>query len=485
MKSPLNFVVKKGGNIYDMHELGIWVSSFHIYSPNLNRNKLTVPGRRGAYLVNTQEDERHVRIVLQIETDSMQEFDALKHTIFDLFYSEEAFSIIRDITPDKEIFVMQEGEFDIENISDSDGEFEITLTMLDPYIYGPEKEAVFPSDVVSLNYKGTAPGDPIFDLEVLKPVTFALIQNQNDEYMMIGKPVNVDDQVPVEREQRIFWSHGDTLVGWTTGSNIDGTVAGTMASNGYKFYPINFGTGSGSWHGPAMKTSLPQVLEHFRVDAIVEFFNSAPSVGRLEIYLLAEDGDVISKIALRDTTPSRAATYGEARVGNAAVNYYMFNDTGATPSTWTNFFGMLRIGRYNDEWFAYIAKIDQTTGEHTARMYRSWRDTEGQFRKNLAQIQVHFGQLSSYTPITAMGIHDIKVFKWNPITQSEIPYIAREGDVITFDHKEKNILINGESHLDLKDFGARFFKLKPGENILTVYPEQSFNVTCRYRERFK
>ncbi|WP_061580023.1 phage distal tail protein, partial [Saccharococcus caldoxylosilyticus] len=354
----------------------------------------------------------------------------------------------------------------------------------DPYKYGQEKNASFPSDVVSLDYSGTADGDPIFELEVLQPVTFALIQNQNDEYMMIGKPVNVDEQVPVEREQRIFWSHGDTLTGWTTGSGIDGTVTGAMASNGYMFYPTNFGAGSG-WHGPAMKTSLPQVLEHFRVDTIVEFFNSAPSVGRLEIYLLAEDGDVISKIALRDTTPNRAATYGEARVGNAAVNYYMFNDTGATPSTWTNFFGMLRIGRYNDEWFAYIAKIDQTTGEHIARMYRSWHDTEGQFRKNLAQIQVHFGQLGSYTPITAVGVHDIKVFKWNPTTQVDIPYIAYEGDKITFDHRDKNILINGETRLDLKDFGARFFKLKPGENTLIVLPEQSFNVTCRYRERFK
>lgn len=484
MKSPLNFAIKKDGTIYDMHELGIWVSSFHIFSPNISREKLSIPGMPGAHLTNAKEEERHVKISLQIETDSIQEFDALKHTIFDLFYSKEAFSIIRDITPDKEIFVMQEGEFGIENISDSDGEFEITLTMLDPYIYGPEKEAVFPSDVVSLNYGGTADGDPVFELEVLNPVTFALVKNQDDEYMMIGRPVSVDEQVPVEKEQRIFWSRADTLTGWTTGSTVDGVVAGTMASNGYKFYPISFGTGSG-WHGPAMKTSLPQVLDHFRVDAIVEFFNSAPSVGRVEIYLLDEAGNVIAKIALRDTTPKVASTYGEARVGDAAVNYYMFNDTGATPSTWTNFYGMLRIGRYNDEWFAYIAKINQTTGEHSARMYRSWRDVEGQFRRNLAQVQVHFGQLGSYTPITAMGVHDIKVFKWNPTTQSDIPYIAYGGDIITFDHRDKNILINGETRLDLKDFGARFFKLKPGENILTVYPDQSFNVTCRYRERYK
>jgi phage-related protein len=483
MKSPLNFIVKKNGNIFDMHELGIWVSSFHIYSPNLNRNKLTIPGRPGAYLTNTKEEERHVKISLQIETDSIQEFDALKHTIFDLFYSEDAFSIIRDITPDKEIFVMQEGEFDIENISDSDGEFEITLTMLDPYIYGPEKEAIFPSDVVSLNYEGTAPGDPVFELEVLQPVTFAMIQNQNNEYMMIGKPVNVEEQVPVQREERIFWSEADSLTGWATGSGIDGTVTGNIATDGYRFYPSSYGTGSG-WHGPAIKTSLPEVLEHFRVDALVDFYNSGPSVGRVEIYLLDDAGAVIGKIALKDITANYAETYGEARIGDSTINYHLIDQIGNTPTTWNNFYGMLRIGRYDGEWFAYIAKIDPNTGVHSARMYRSWKDTAGQFTKKLAQIMVHFGQMGTYTPAT-LKLHDIKVFKWNPITQSEIPYIAREGDVITFDHKEKNILINGESRLDLKDFGARFFKLKSGENTLVVYPEQSFNVTCRYRERFK
>ena len=451
---------------------------------SVTRDLLIVPGKPGGYLQNTAVQPRPIDVPVMIEGENIANLQKIKEDLAAWLVTEEPKELIFDDEPDRTYFAIVDETLDLEELVRV-GQGTIRFICPDPYKYGQEKNASFPSDVVSLNYGGTADGDPIFELEVLQPVTFALIQNQNDEYMMIGKPVNVDDQVPVEREQRIFWSHGDTLTGWTTGSNIDGTVAGSMASNGYKFYPVNFGTGSGSWHGPAMKTSLPQVLEHFRVDAIVEFFNSAPSVGRLEIYLLAEDGDVISKIALRDTTTSRAATYGEARVGNAAVNYYMFNDTGATPSTWTNFFGMLRIGRYNDEWFAYIAKIDQTTGEHIARMYRSWHDTEGQFRKNLAQIQVHFGQLGSYTPITAMGVHDIKVFKWNPTTQAEIPYIAYEGDKITFDHKDKNILINGETRLDLKDFGARFFKLKPGENTLIVLPEQSFNVTCRYRERFK
>jgi len=483
MKSRLNFIVKKDGKIFNMHELGIWVSSFHIYSPNPTRNKLVVPGRPGAYLVGTQEEERHVRIALQIEADDLQEFDGMKHKIFELFYSEEPFSIIRDIAPDKEIFVLQEGEYDIENLSDSDGEFEITLTMLDPYLCGPEKEAFFPSDVVSLPYNGTAPGDPIFEMEVLQPVTFAMIQNQNKEYMMIGKPIDVETQVPVQREERILWDQMATTTGWAVAEKVDGAVAGSIESTGYAFQPKDYGTGTG-WHGPALKKSLSEVVTDFHVEAIVELYNGNPAmIGRVEIYLLDESGNIIGKIALKDVNVGSSTTYGEVRIGDGDVNYHLIDETGEYPWTWNNFYGILRIGRHNGEWFAYIAKIDQATGKHHSRMYHTYTDTDKQFTKNLAQIAVHFGQMGTYKPAN-VRIQDIKVYKWNPITQSEIPYIAQTGDIITFDHTTKDILINGESRKDLKDFGARFFELVKGENQFVVLPSNSFAVRVKYRERF-
>jgi predicted phage tail component-like protein len=445
-------------------------------------NLITVAQKPGAYLQGVDISPREIEVPIGVVGEDIGDLQKVKEDLAVWLVTDEPKELIFDDEPDRTYFAVVDGTFDPDELVRI-GQGTIKFICPDPYKYGLEKEAIFPSDVVSLNYEGTAPGDPVFELEVLKPVTFALVQNGDNEYMMVGKPVNVEEQVPVQREERIFWSEADSLTGWATGSGIDGIVAGNIATDGYRFYPSSYGTGSG-WHGPAIKTSLPEVLEHFRVDALVDFYNSGPAVGRVEIYLLDDAGAVIGKIALKDITANYAETYAEARIGDSIINYYLINQTGDTPTTWNNFYGMLRIGRYDGEWFAYIAKIDPNTGVHSARMYRPWKDRDGQFTKKLAQVMVHFGQMGTYTPAT-VKLHDIKVFKWNPITQSEIPYIAREGDVITFDHKEKNILINGESRLDLKDFGARFFKLKSGENILTVYPEQSFNVTCRYRERFK
>ena len=444
---------------------------------------IEVPGRHGAYFSNKRMPPRTLEVDYTITASTRQELREKIGELNAIFDVSEPVPIVFDDEPEYTYYGIPEStEEKTEFIRVHQGT--ITFVCPDPHKYGLEKEALFPSDVVSLDYGGTTPGDPVFELEVLQPVTFALIQNDDEEYIMAGHVVNLEEQEPVAKEQLIFWSEANTLTGWTTGTRVDGTISGSIQTDGYRFYPASYGTGT-RWHGPAVKTSLPEPLEHFRVDAIVEFYNSAATAGRVEIYLLDDADDIIGKIALKDLAAHYAETYGEARAGDIDVNYHLINETGATPTTWANFYGLLRIGRYGNQWFAYIAKIDKSTGRRHARMYRSWIDTEGHFTsKKLAQVMVHFGQLKTYQPVPTY-LEDIKVYKWNPTTDVQVPYIAYEGDVITFDHKEKNILINGEPRLDLKDFGARFFKLKPGENILTVYPDQSFKVTCRYRERFK
>lgn len=446
-------------------------------------NWIDVPGMAGAHLESVDVSTRPYDVPIRIKANSNEDLQKLKEDLAEWLLHDELKELIFDDEPDRTYFAIVDGTLDLEEIVRV-GKGVITF-VCDPYKYGPEKEAVFPSDTVSLNYEGTAPGDPIFEMEATQPVTFAMIQNQEtNEYMMIGKPIDVETQVPVQREERIFWSQADSLVGWTTAEKVDGSVAGSMESNGYLFQPVDYGAGTG-WHGPAMKTSLSEVLTDFHVEAIVELYNGDPSmIGRVEIYLLDETGDIIGKIALKDVNVGSSTTYGEARIGDDIVNHHIIDETGQYPWTWNNFYGILRFGRHAGTWFAYIAKIDQATGKHHSRMYREFNDVNNQFTKNLAQIAVHFGQMGTYTPAN-VRIQDIKVYKWNAITQQEVPYIANIGDKITFDHITKDILINGESRKDLKDLGATFFKLYEGQNTLTVYPLSAFATKASYRERFK
>lgn len=484
MKSQLNFKVIKNGTEYNMHEMGIWVSSFHIHSPNAIRNKVIVPGMPGAHLASTDEGERSVYIAMQIEADSISDYDELKHKIFDLFYSKNYVTIIRDLYPDRKIKVLQEGSYDINNITTEDGEFDLLLTMTDPYIYGPEKQFQFPSDVFTLTNNGTAEADPVFELKVLQPITFAMIQNHLEQYMMIGRPIDIESQTPYARYQNVFSDDANTLSGWDPAANgeIDGVISGTMETVNDRFQALSYGEGS-AWHGPAIKKSLTEVTQDFRLNTWITLDNSGNSVGRIELYLLDASGQIVAKIAMKDPTARATLAYGEIRIGKALDGHDLIHEYGDKKGNWNNFAGLLNIQREGNYWSASIMMGTAATGYHTRR-FAHWYDTENKHMNPIAQVVVHMGQYGTMNPV-AGGVYSINIDKINPEPVGGVPYIADVGDVIQFNHEEKMIYINGEPQMDLKDFGASFFQLAKGENPLLVHPSNAIHTTARYKERHR
>ena len=450
----------------------------------LQRNILTVPGLPGGYLTDTVTNPRQIEVPVLIKANSFPDLQKLKEDLAWWLVTDTPQELIFDDEPDRVYFAVVDESLDLEEIVKW-GHGIIRFICPDPYKYGPEKEAIFPSDVVSLNYNGTAPGDPIFELEALQPVTFALIQNQNNEYMMIGKPIDVTD-TPYTKYERVFYSDCDSLTGWTTAApgEIDGNIAGTMQTNGTRFQASDYGTGS-TWHGPAIKTSLPEVLKDFKMTAWIALYNgyAARQVGRVEIYLLDPNGNQVGKVAMKDTRTLQSLAWGEARAGDANNYKYLINEYGDKPGNWNDFAGHVELSREGNRWRAYFAMVDTSTGRHHTRRTVEWVDTENKFTRQVAQIVVHVGQYGSNEPISC-GVYSINIFKINPNQSNKVPYIADVGDIITFDHVTKELLINGENRNDLKDFGATFFKLQKGENIFVVLPSNSFAVRVRYRERF-
>ncbi len=137
MKSKFNFTIKNENGIYDMHELGIWVNDFVISSPSPYRNKRYT--RHGVRLKNSRMRERSIFISMLVESDSVIDFDNLTHLIYKAFYSKEEMTITRDLFPKTEIRAVQELEYDIKNITCSDGTVDIELSMYEPYLIGNEK----------------------------------------------------------------------------------------------------------------------------------------------------------------------------------------------------------------------------------------------------------------------------------------------------------------------------------------------------------
>lgn len=447
----------------------------------LRRNLVYVRGRPGALLESTDVDvlpiEQPIGFKVQDVEHELQIIDELKRWLI----TKDPVPLEFDDEPGRTYFaVIQNSIEDFEKmVSLRQG----TLQFLcpDPYSYGEEKHAVISSDASIVHNDGIEEADPIFELEVVQHSTFALIQNQDEEYQMVGEPPNVETQ-PFVKEQLILHSTMSTTNGWTAGNQVDnGSVEGTMISNGSRFLVQSFGNDSeAKWHGPALKTSLSQTLQDFRLDALIQNINGVEEVGKVEIYLLDVNSVIIGRITLKDAWQDFRRNRGEAKAGGTGGHYLLDqNYEGA----WNNFKGMLRLERIGNQWLSYIAQI-KPDGTHHARETRRYTDTANRYMDRVAQIQVHISKFGGFKH-GQMSIDDLKVWKINqPQNHLQQPYLLYPGDILTFDHANDDILLNGEDRTDLKHFGASYFKLKPGQNTIIVQPSDTFTPRLRYRERF-
>ncbi|MCM3599012.1 phage tail family protein [Metabacillus idriensis] len=484
--------MNKGFLLDNVHSasFNLVVKTFKPIRAPIKNRFINIPNIDGAHYEGGNLDILYIPAEISFIAKSSLEMHYLKRQIAHWLRPREApVPLIFDEDPTITYFAVLDGTADLDRLFSKVGKSTITFACPDPYGYGEEDTQII-NDPIGSNVNdiivnnGTAESFPLFRATILEPITLLDIVSP-DSYMRIGEPVDVEKEVPFVREERLLWHQCNNLTGWTTASFIDGgVIAGTMISDSTKFLASGYGTGS-SWHGPAIKTSIPGgPLVDFRVDALVGLQNAkGDQVGRVEIYLLDDANKAIAKMALKDTSNSIAATAGEMRIGDNTINHFLISDYGDARNSWNNFYGMLRIERIGKQWTAYIAKTDSKTGRHHTRRSVTFLDEDYIFDKQVAQIAVHVGQLGT-RQVAPPAIYDLKVFRINQMTDVQVPYIADAGDVIEIDHKIKEIRINGETRNDLKEFGGSFFPIGVGETQLAVNPPSAATVEANWRDKW-
>lgn len=473
-----------------MHELDIWVSSFHVHSPNAELTTLSVPGKDGSYLVESKIGIRDVDIELLVESDSLVELDDKKHLIYDLFYSREPFTIIRDFK-NLELSVIQEGSYDIENITCSDGEFDITLKMLDPYLYGPEKTLSFPADIVTFDNNGTAEADPIFELTAKKKTTFAMISNGDNEYNLIGKPADVDEQL-VDEKTLIFSERGETLNTWSdAGTQFDNgkVTGGQLGTDGTGIHPLTYGDPGDweGWYGPALMKEISPIQD-FEVEMRLRADTDRPDqLYRIEFYLYDENMNVLGKMAVRDFSLTMDRYAAEGRFGpflGAGRNYLISQENYIREGS--HFHGMVRMRRVGQEFEFYVARLrtGENEGRHHDILKQTFHDVNNEYQGKLRYVQINIARNTQGRSANVPRINAISAYELRQATVDQTPYILNAGDKVLFDHKDDDILVNGEPRNDLKNFGGSFFKLKKGENMIIVSPEDTFDTKVTFRDKY-
>lgn len=356
----------------------------------------------------------------------------------------------------------------------------------DPYKYYDEKVRQFPSDYSRVYNEGTAEASPIFELTAKQKTTFAMISNQDNEYMMIGQPADVDEQV-VDTRTLLFEENGSTLGQWSTSpTEVDGGVStGALSTDGAGITVPSANYGSGNrWHGPSMIREIDSTQD-FEIDMRLQAQTNTPSATyRIEFYLYDEGMNVLGKMAVLDSSQNMQRVTGEGRVGpyiSRFENYvissrnYQYN--------WDYFFGMCRLRRVGNKFEFYLSRVGNNDQHHVFSLKETFRDANNEFMGKLKYVQIHIGKYGDSSSAFGPKIFSIKGYALEQANVDQTPYIAYPGDLITFDHDNDEILINGEDATSLKQFGGSYFKLRKGANDIIVLPEESFETKVKFKER--
>lgn len=405
---------------------------------------------------------------------------------------------VLEFTDEDAIFYATLGVLEVPEEETNDLVGTITFLCSDPDKYGPEKTEEFTSDSFVVENQGTAESDPIFELTAKKKATFAMIANGADEnslYNLIGVPADVDEEL-VDDKETVVYERGDSLSSWSkSGTQLDeGKVTdGELGTDGSGIHPLSYGSpGSGykGWYGPALMKEI-NPIQDFEVEMRLRANTSKPDqLYRIEFYLYDENMNVLGKMAVRDYAMYNDRYAAEGRVGEfkgGRKGYQISKDNYLRERS--HFHGLVRMRRIGQRFEVYVARLKtgEEEGFHHDILNVPFNDINDEHQGKLRYVQINILRHTDGPSGSVPRINALKVTELKEVLVDQTPYIVYPDDVVTFDHKNDDVLVNGEVRPDLNmtgAFGGSFFKLNKGYNSLITWPPDTFETKVIHRDKF-
>lgn len=479
---------------------GLSVQTDPNFLPPATLNTIDVPGVPGSYYVSAKLGMRPIPLTIGFAGSDLKDYESRLRALADWLSPEKGLGeYISDNEPDKVYYAVLSDQ-SVQRIKEIArvGQGTITLMAPDPYAYGAEKTQTINDPTGGddidpiIDNEGTEETYPVFTAEVLEPITLLQLVN-DDAYMQVGQPVDVDSEEAPEFES-VLSDNLSSLANWTAlagGSSLpDGIVGGAMhlVSNAdgqaFAFGARTYGDNPNGWVGPAVKCALSEPVQDFRVAINMSVLNKMVGVGKVVVFLADDNDTIFGGLWMEDTTASVDLNHARVALFDSQLNkQFLIDTTGDKFNVYNNFEGILRLERRGNKFYAYAAQVDPVTGVNSARdTAKPFIDVENLYSNPLSQIIIYIAKAKDYKTFTQTS-NDLSVFKINDLTANQVPYIANAGDLITFDHQLKKLMLNGDEGLMQQiDVGATFFPLAKGKNTLVVNPADAVRMMATYRE---
>jgi predicted phage tail component-like protein len=452
---------------------------------------IRVPGSDKEYVSYREKPTRYLEIDFEVRAKSKEELRKKIDELSAIIETSEEVPIIFSDESDRTYF----GEYaGVEESTEYHhvGIHRGTIYILrDKYKYGPEKSLRFPADIVEVENEGTAETEPIFELTAKEKTTFAMVSNGDDEdsqYNLIGTPADDDVQV-VDTRTSVLYENGKSLDTWSTATpnlldeHFIKNIGGEMTTDDAGIRANGYGTGD-KLHGPAIFKEISPIQD-FEIETTFDIISRNEIDNfRLGINFLDENMNMLGTLAIKDN--SRAykrrvplARYGPYRGASAG---YLIGDSKKNDKARETTLFYLRVKREGKRFEFYIGEWQNQ--KHVRHWTGKYNDKNNDFQGKLKYITLFIAKWGDRPKPTRLRINSVEVFELAQATVDQTPYILYPGDVVTFDNKEADILVNGEPRMDLKNFGGSPFKLKKGKNMLIVSPMDAFETRIRFRDKY-
>lgn len=391
-----------------------------------------------------------------------------------------------------------EGPIELEKYSKTFWQFSINVVLADPYKYaveGTKNTAI--SDQVSVVSTGTADSPIIVQATALKNASYFSITKNDEDYFMIGDDdldKKVEDYTPVlfNDEMRSFFGWTKVTNGTINDNVTGGTVGGAMAMSSSKdafMLDESSITGTSGWNGAEYKHSFGKSTQDFSSTVKIHVNQGKKGATHATQYIYDTDNRVIASIGY--SNPRATQNIGTIYVtlfdqnGNQKKIYSYTN----APKfyTWKHIVIYMRLKRIGDKFYIKTWKYDEV--EYPKRITpvdvteKVFVDAGNFYQRPISAVSIYIAKNGNnyHMPTTILGSYNHEILPKPPKARD---LIIKKGDLININMAEKTVTINEEPALDLKTFGSDFFNINKGMNECIIYPENTYDTTVYWQDRF-